>query len=117
MARSRGFRLAVRQARRTHPPLCGPPLGDDTADDVVSETFLAAFRQRRDYDTARPEALPWLYGFATNFIRRISALRDTAIRRTRKWACFPTPTTPRNKLLSGRARMPYAALSPRRSPR
>lgn len=45
-------------------------LGDDTADDVVSETFLAAFRQRRDYDTARPEALPWLYGFATNFIRR-----------------------------------------------
>ncbi|MFG1681475.1 RNA polymerase sigma factor [Nonomuraea sp. NPDC049269] len=45
-------------------------LGDDTADDVVSETFLAAFRQRRDYDTARPEALPWLYGIATNFIRR-----------------------------------------------
>ncbi|MGI5493716.1 RNA polymerase sigma factor [Microtetraspora malaysiensis] len=45
-------------------------LGDDTADDVVSETFLAAFRQRRDYDTARPEALPWLYGITTNFIRR-----------------------------------------------
>ncbi|WP_306306768.1 RNA polymerase sigma factor [Microtetraspora fusca] len=45
-------------------------LGDDTADDVVSETFLTAFRQRRDYDTARLGALPWLYGIATNFIRR-----------------------------------------------
>ncbi|GGO29404.1 DNA-directed RNA polymerase sigma-70 factor [Microbispora rosea subsp. aerata] len=45
-------------------------LGDDTADDVVSETFLAAFRQRLDYDTSRAEALPWLYGIATNFIRR-----------------------------------------------
>ncbi len=46
-------------------------LGDDAADDVVSETFLAAFRRRRAYDTAtHPQALPWLYGIATNFIRR-----------------------------------------------
>jgi RNA polymerase sigma factor (sigma-70 family) len=61
--------LFDRNAARIH-RYAARRLGDDTADDVVSETFLTAFRQRHDYDIARPDALPWLYGFATNFIRR-----------------------------------------------
>ncbi|MEV4343607.1 RNA polymerase sigma factor [Actinoplanes sp. NPDC049596] len=43
-------------------------LGDQHADDLVAETFLAAFRRR---DTFRPEhgdVRPWLYGIATNLI-------------------------------------------------
>jgi RNA polymerase sigma-70 factor (ECF subfamily) len=43
-------------------------LGDGLADDVVAETFLAAFRQRRRYDVQRPDARPWLYGIAANVI-------------------------------------------------
>jgi RNA polymerase sigma factor (sigma-70 family) len=45
-------------------------LGRDAADDVVAETFLAAFRQRAGYDGTRPDALPWLYGIATRMIGR-----------------------------------------------
>jgi RNA polymerase sigma-70 factor (ECF subfamily) len=45
-------------------------VGADTADDVVAETFLIAFRLRERYDPARGDALPWLYGIASNLIAR-----------------------------------------------
>jgi RNA polymerase sigma-70 factor (ECF subfamily) len=45
-------------------------LGPDLAQDIVAETFLAAFRQRGGYDLSRPNALPWLHGIAANLIRR-----------------------------------------------
>jgi RNA polymerase sigma-70 factor (ECF subfamily) len=38
------------------------------ADDLVAETFLAAFRRRNIYDRHRSVALPWLYGIATNVL-------------------------------------------------
>jgi DNA-directed RNA polymerase specialized sigma24 family protein len=43
-------------------------LGDRAADDVVAETFLAAFRGRHRYDLSRRDARPWLYGIAANVI-------------------------------------------------
>jgi RNA polymerase sigma factor (sigma-70 family) len=43
-------------------------LGTAAADDIVAETFLAAFRRRASYDTGRPLARPWLYGIATTLI-------------------------------------------------
>jgi RNA polymerase sigma factor (sigma-70 family) len=45
-------------------------LGPDAADDLVAETFLAAFRRRARYDGAHADALPWLYGIATRLIGR-----------------------------------------------
>jgi RNA polymerase sigma-70 factor (ECF subfamily) len=45
-------------------------LGPGAADDVVAETFLAAFRQRDSYDTGRADARPWLYGIASHLIHR-----------------------------------------------
>jgi RNA polymerase sigma factor (sigma-70 family) len=45
-------------------------VGPDAADDVMSETFLAAFAQRGEYQSAYGDALPWLYGIATNLIAR-----------------------------------------------
>src|SRR5436309_1785247 len=45
-------------------------LGRDTADDLVAETFLVAFRQRGGYDPAQPSARPWLYGIATRLVSR-----------------------------------------------
>jgi RNA polymerase sigma factor (sigma-70 family) len=43
-------------------------LGQQPAADVMSEVFLAAFRNRRSYDTGRDDARPWLYGIAINVI-------------------------------------------------
>jgi RNA polymerase sigma-70 factor (ECF subfamily) len=58
-------------------------VGADTAHDLVSETFLAAFRQRHSYDPAAAAVRAWLYGIATNLARRhvrqeIRGLRATA---------------------------------------
>jgi RNA polymerase sigma-70 factor (ECF subfamily) len=39
--------------------------GSEIADDVVAETFLAAFRGRQSYDLDRPDARPWLFGILT----------------------------------------------------
>jgi DNA-directed RNA polymerase specialized sigma24 family protein len=50
-------------------------LGADAADDVVAETFLAAFRQRHRYDFGRMNARPWLYGIATHRIGRHTGQR------------------------------------------
>lgn len=43
-------------------------LGPSEAEDVVADTFLAAFQRRDDYDRGRPDARPWLYGIASNVI-------------------------------------------------
>ena len=45
-------------------------LGDHAADDVVAETFLAAFRLRERYDLHRTDARPWLYGIASRVVGR-----------------------------------------------
>ena len=45
-------------------------IGRSLADDLTAETFLVAFRQRQRYDTSHPDARPWLYGIATNLLRR-----------------------------------------------
>ena len=44
-------------------------LGEDVADDIVADTFLAAFRKRGGFDpSAARDARPWLYGIAANLI-------------------------------------------------
>jgi RNA polymerase sigma factor (sigma-70 family) len=45
-------------------------LADSLADDVAAETFLIAFRERGQYDVTRGPVRAWLYGIATNLIRR-----------------------------------------------
>jgi RNA polymerase sigma factor (sigma-70 family) len=45
-------------------------LGEQAAEDVLAETFLAAFGRRERYDPTRPDARPWLYGIAVNLIGR-----------------------------------------------
>jgi RNA polymerase sigma factor (sigma-70 family) len=43
-------------------------VGRATAEDVVADTFLAAFAQRRRYDLSRRDARPWLFGILSNKI-------------------------------------------------
>ena len=60
-------------------------LGAGAAEDVVAETFLAAFRLRESYDLARRDARPWLYGIATNLTgrhRRAEIRKYRALART-----------------------------------
>jgi RNA polymerase sigma factor (sigma-70 family) len=49
---------------------CARRVGPDVAEDVVANTFLTAYEYRHRYDGARGDALPWLYGIATNLLRR-----------------------------------------------
>jgi RNA polymerase sigma-70 factor (ECF subfamily) len=50
----------------------GRRLGDGAADDIVADTFLAAFRRRHRYDLSIDDARPWLYGIAANLIGKHS---------------------------------------------
>ncbi|CRK60982.1 RNA polymerase ECF-subfamily sigma factor [Alloactinosynnema sp. L-07] len=45
-------------------------VGPDTANDLVSETFLVALNQRHAYDPRLGAVRSWLYGIATNLLRR-----------------------------------------------
>lgn len=66
--------------------------GRDVADDLVAETFLAAFGKRRHYDLRYADAMPWLYGIATNLIgqHRREEARQFRIQR----AARPEPELP-----------------------
>jgi RNA polymerase sigma factor (sigma-70 family) len=58
-------------------------VGAENAHDLVSETFLVALNQRHSYDPRRGVVRSWLYGIATNLLRRqvrqeVRALRAAA---------------------------------------
>lgn len=45
-------------------------VGTDLADDLASQTFLAAFDRRAGFDLSHESARPWLFGIAANMARR-----------------------------------------------
>lgn len=45
-------------------------VGLDAVDDILSETFLTAFRRRESFDQSWDSSLPWLLGIATRVIHR-----------------------------------------------
>lgn len=60
-------------------------LGPEAAEDIVGETFLAAFSRRHRYDLAQRDARPWLFGIATKLVarhHRTEAVRYRALRRS-----------------------------------
>jgi RNA polymerase sigma-70 factor (ECF subfamily) len=63
-------------------------LGSDVADDLAAETFLIAFRQRERFDRRSGVVRAWLYGIATNLIRRH---RRDELRAWRATAKLPLP--------------------------
>jgi RNA polymerase sigma-70 factor (ECF subfamily) len=44
-------------------------VGSDLADDLAAETFLRAFRGRRNFASAEGSVIAWLYGIATHLVR------------------------------------------------
>lgn len=63
-------------------------VNDGDADDVLLEVFRVAFQSRRNYDPARPLALPWLYGIAANVVAKH---RHRAARRLAVAEAIPAP--------------------------
>jgi RNA polymerase sigma-70 factor (ECF subfamily) len=59
---------------------CTRRVGEQVAEDVVAETFLVAYERRAYFDPARGAMLPWLYGIATNLMRRHRSVEVQALR-------------------------------------
>jgi RNA polymerase sigma factor (sigma-70 family) len=59
---------------------CTRRIGAQLAEDVVAETFLVAHERRDRFDPDRGELLPWLYGIATNLLRRHHSAEVRALR-------------------------------------
>jgi RNA polymerase sigma factor (sigma-70 family) len=53
-------------------------IGESTADDIMSETFLVAFERRGDFDDSRDDARPWLLGIATTLVKKHARLEARA---------------------------------------
>jgi RNA polymerase sigma factor (sigma-70 family) len=67
-------------------------VGREVADDLVADTFLAAFAKRDRYSMDYPDATPWLYGIATNLIGQHR--REEARRFRVQRAARPEPDVP-----------------------
>jgi RNA polymerase sigma factor (sigma-70 family) len=66
----------------------------ELADDLVAETFLRAFQHRGRYRAERPDARPWLYGIATNLVRRHYRSEERELRALARSAVTQTPHEP-----------------------
>jgi RNA polymerase sigma factor (sigma-70 family) len=55
-------------------------LSRDPAEDLAADVFATAFARRASFDLARPDALPWLYGIATNLLRNHLRLEERELR-------------------------------------
>jgi RNA polymerase sigma-70 factor (ECF subfamily) len=79
------------------------------ADEVAAETFLQAFDGRARYDLARADARPWLYGIATNLLRRHRRAEE---RRLRAYARAAVPGGQEAGLDAVDARLDAGAAAP-----
>jgi RNA polymerase sigma factor (sigma-70 family) len=68
-------------------------LGADTAHDLVSETFMVALNARHGYDPRRAVVRSWLYGIATNLLRRHVRTEVRGLQATARAAAAPEPET------------------------
>lgn len=62
------------------------------ADDLLSETFLLAFRGRDGFDPARGPVRAWLFGIATNLVRRHARDEERRYRALGRAAAALDPT-------------------------
>jgi RNA polymerase sigma factor (sigma-70 family) len=87
-------------------------LGDDVAADLASETFTRAFDGRKRYDLGHPDARPWLYGIASNVMRRHARDERRRLRAYAKLASQPHAPERESSSLSADVAEALAALSP-----
>jgi RNA polymerase sigma factor (sigma-70 family) len=83
--------------------------GRALADELTAETFLRAFASREGYDIAYRDARPWLYGIATNLLRKHARAEE---RRRRAYVRAAEPDRTGGGLDGAEARADAAALGP-----
>lgn len=76
-------------------------IGPETADDLVAETFLAAITGHANYDAEQP-IRPWLYGIATNLLRRHLRQERRRYRATARLAALDRPGINHDSLVADR---------------
>jgi len=76
-------------------------LGPDIAQEVVAETFLAAFAGRARYDLNRPDARPWLYGILSREIAGYHRREMARLRALARYAPEPPAESPADLVASG----------------
>ncbi|HEY3833445.1 MAG TPA: RNA polymerase sigma factor [Acidimicrobiia bacterium] len=64
-------------------------LGTEAADDLAAQVFAEAFANRGKYRSERGEIRPWLFGIATNLIRRHHRREQAAWRAYAKHGADP----------------------------
>jgi RNA polymerase sigma-70 factor (ECF subfamily) len=64
-------------------------VGSQLADDLAAQTMLVAFDGRKRFDLAHESALPWLYGIATNLLRRHARAEARHLRALSKLDPYP----------------------------
>ena len=64
-------------------------VGAQLADDLAAQTMLAAFDSRKRFDPTQESALPWLYGIATNMLRRHARAESRHLRALSKLDPYP----------------------------
>ncbi|WP_327089564.1 RNA polymerase sigma factor [Nonomuraea sp. NBC_01738] len=109
--------LFDRHARQIH-LYVARRLGTQAADDIVAETFLAAFRRRESYDVSFALARPWLYGVATTLIARHRRQEERLLRALSRTGVDPLPealadSVARRVTAEGRERDKVLAALPR----
>jgi RNA polymerase sigma factor (sigma-70 family) len=83
---------------------CLRRVGPDHAEDVVAETFLTAYSVRHRYDASRSRSvLPWLYGIATNLLRRHRRAEIRAYRAAARAGTAAAATSDEPDVLAQRA--------------
>jgi RNA polymerase sigma factor (sigma-70 family) len=61
-------------------------VGPEAAEQLLGDTFRIAFERRVTFDQARDTARPWLYGIATNLLRRHRRSEARRLRATARLA-------------------------------
>jgi RNA polymerase sigma-70 factor (ECF subfamily) len=84
-------------------------IGRALADELAAETFVRAFTSRAHYDPAYDDSRPWLYGIATNMLRKHARAEE---RRRRAYARAAEPDRSGGGLEGAEARADAAALGP-----
>ncbi len=84
-------------------------VGRGLADELTADTFVRAFATRGRYDLAYRAARPWLYGIATNLVRRHARAEE---RRRRAYSRAAEPDQTGGGLDGAEARADAAALGP-----
>jgi len=86
-------------------------VGAALAEDLASQTFLVAFDRRAGYDAGRDDARPWLYGIASNLVRRHRRTEERRLRAQARASAEPDGEPALDGLLGAPGARERAALA------